>query len=135
MTENEKIIHILENSKTVAVVGFSRRQSRAGHYVPAFLHGKGYRIIPINPHITQPVWGEPPYASLDDVPDAVDLVLIFQRSENVPPFVDQAVAMGAKYVWMQLGIAHDGAKVVAENAGIPVVMDKCALIEYRKLIH
>jgi predicted CoA-binding protein len=132
MFDNQPIEKILRNAKTIAVVGFSSRTSRAGYYVPAYLKQKGYRIIPINPYLEDGL-GEKAYASLTDVPEEVDLVLIFQRSQKVPPFVDQAIQIGAKAVWMQLGIAHAEAAEAARAAGLDVVQDACMLVEHRRL--
>ncbi len=127
----QPINKILQTAKTIAVVGFSSRQSRAGYYVPAYLREYGYRIIPVNPNLETGL-GEKAYASLADIPEPVDLVLIFQRSENVPPFVDQAIQIGAKAVWMQLGIAHEEAAATARQAGLDVVQNACMLVEHRR---
>jgi uncharacterized protein len=121
---------ILRDTKTIAVVGFSRRESRAGYYVPAYLQGAGYRIIPVNPYLEEGL-GERAYASLYDIPEAVDLVLLFQRSENVPPFVDEAIAIGAKGVWMQTGISNAAAAQAARAAGLDVVQNRCMMVEHR----
>ena len=86
---------IMKNSKTIAVVGLSSRPSRAGYYVPAYLQQNGYRIIPVNPNLAEAL-GEKAYARLSDIREPVDLVLIFQRSDNVPPFVDEAIQIGAR---------------------------------------
>lgn len=122
---------ILKETQTIAVVGLSSRPERAGHYVPAYLQEAGYRIIPVNPTLTEAL-GETAYPDLLHVPDRVDLVLIFQRSENVPPFVDQAIAIGAKSVWMQQGIIHHTAAETAREAGLQVVMDACMMVEHRR---
>lgn len=122
---------ILKDTRTIAVVGLSSRLERAGHYVPAYLQQAGYRIIPVNPSLDQAL-GEKAYPDLQAVPEAVDLVLIFQRSENVPPFVEQAVAIGARAVWMQQGIVHQGAAEIAQQAGLMVVMDACMMVEHQK---
>jgi predicted CoA-binding protein len=127
----ETVATLLDNTHTIAVVGLSSRPERAGQYVPAYLQRHGYRIIPVNPHLTQAL-GERAYAQLTDIPQAVDLVLIFQRSENVPPFVDQAIAIGAKAVWMQSGIAHEAAAAKARAAGLQVVQDRCMMVELRR---
>ncbi len=132
MNQLKHIQKILNSTKTIAVVGMSNKPERAGYYVPAYLQEQGYRIIPVNPFLHAPVLGETAYASLNEVPDLVDLVLIFQRSENVPPFVDQAIEMGAKAVWMQLGIEHQEAAEKARTAGLDVVMDACMLVEHRQ---
>lgn len=121
---------IMKEIETIAVVGLSSRKTRAGYYVPAYLQQNGYRIIPVNPNLTEAL-GERAYARLSDVPEPVDLVLIFQRSENVPPFVDEAIQIGAKAVWMQLGIAHPEAAAKAQAAGLDVVQNACLMVEHR----
>lgn len=131
MTDTDIIKKILREAQTIAVVGFSSRESRAGYYVPAYLQKQGYRIIPVNPSL-QAGLGERAYRSLSDIPEPVDLVLLFQRSENVPPFVDEAIEIGAPAVWMQLGIAHAGAAEKARAAGMDVVQDACMLVEHRR---
>jgi len=130
LSENT-IDEILRQTNSIAVVGFSRRESRAGYYVPAYLQRQGYRIIPVNPAVEEGL-GERAYASLDDLPAPPDLVLLFQRSENVPPFVDQAIAIGAKAVWMQSGIANAAAAQKAREAGLDVVQDRCMMVEHRR---
>jgi predicted CoA-binding protein len=128
---NDQVItKILNETKTIAVVGFSRSPSKAGYYVPAYLQGQGYRIIPVNPNLAEGL-GVPAYPSLKDIPEPVDLVLIFQRSENVPPFVDQAIAIGAKGVWMQSGIANAQAAQQARASGLDVVQNHCMMVEHR----
>ncbi len=127
---NETALKIMREAKTIAVVGLSQRPSRAGYYVPAYLQEQGYRIIPVNPNLDEAL-GEKAYASLADIPEPVDLVLIFQRSENVPPFVDQAIAIGAKSVWMQLGISNATAAAKAKTAGLDVVENACLLVEHK----
>ncbi len=126
----DQMIKIMAETKTIAVVGISSRPSRAGHYVSAYLQQQGYRIIPVNPFLDEAL-GEKAYATLSEVPDPIDLVLIFQRSENVPPFVDEAIQIGAKAVWMQLGIAHADAAQKARAAGLEVVENACMLVEHR----
>jgi predicted CoA-binding protein len=121
---------IMKEVETIAVVGLSSRKTRAGYYVPAYLQQNGYRIIPVNPNLTEAL-GERAYARLSDVPEPVDLALIFQRSENVPPFVEEAIQIGAKAVWMQLGIAHPEAAAKAQAAGLDVVQNACLMVEHR----
>lgn len=128
--DNEVIEKVLRESKRIAVVGFSRSRSKAGYYVPAYLQRQGYRIIPVNPYLQEGL-GEPAYPTLEDIPEPVDLVLIFQRSENVPPFVDEAIAIGAKGIWMQSGIAHEEAAAKARAAGLDVVQNRCMMVEHR----
>jgi predicted CoA-binding protein len=129
--ENDAIDHVLANTKTIAVVGFSRRSTRAGYYVPAYLQENGYRIIPVNPYLDEAL-GETAYPELQSIPEPVDLVLIFQRSENVPPFVEGAIDIGAQAVWMQQGIANEAAAQMARAAGLEVVQDACMMVEHRR---
>lgn len=122
---------VLRESKVVAVVGLSDRPDRPSHGVAKYMQEHGYRIIPVNPKLTEPVLGEQPYARLEDVPEHVDVVDIFRRAVDVPPVVDGAIRIGASAVWMQLGISHGEAAAKAETAGMRVVMDKCMAIEHR----
>ncbi|MCL4867720.1 MAG: CoA-binding protein [Anaerolineae bacterium] len=128
---DETMIQIMQTCQTIAVVGFSRYTAKAGYYVPAYLQKQGYRIIPVNPNLETGL-GEKAYAALAGIPEPVDLVLLFQRSENVPPFVTQAITIGAKAVWMQLGIKHEGAAAAARAAGLAVVQDTCMLVAHRQ---
>jgi predicted CoA-binding protein len=121
---------IMVETETIAVVGFSSKTHRAGYYVPAYLAQQGYTIIPVNPTLTEEL-GQPAYPTLTAIPDPVDLVLIFQRSENVPPFVDEAIEIGANAVWMQLGITNESAAAKARAAGLDVVMDACMMVDHR----
>ena len=121
----------MREARNIAVVGFSSRQARAGYYVPAYLQQQGYRIIPVNPYLEEGL-GQKAYPDLKSVPEPVDLVLLFQRSENVPPFVDEAIAISAKAVWMQLGIANEKAAAKARAAGLDVVQNACLLVEHRR---
>lgn len=131
MFQHQIINKILAETKTIAVVGFSSKAHKAGFYVPEYLQKQGYRIIPVNPNIDSGL-DEPAFATLSAIPEPVDLVLIFQRSENVPPFVDEAIAIDAKSVWMQLGISHEAAAAKAKAAGLNVVQDACMLVEHQK---
>lgn len=131
MRQNQPVDKILREAKTIAVVGFSSNQQRAGYYVPAYLRRHGYTIYAVNPNVSEGLGGDPAYATLADVPDPIDLVLLFQRGENVPPFVDQAIAVGAKAVWMQLGIANEEAAAKATAAGLDVVQDACMMVEHK----
>jgi uncharacterized protein len=123
---------LLKTARTIAVVGLSDNPERDSHRVAAYLQLHGYRIIPVNPAVAS-VLGEKAYARLEDVPEMIDIVDIFRRPEAVPPIVDSAIAIGAKAVWMQLGIAHNAAADKARTAGLQVVMNKCILIEHRRL--
>jgi predicted CoA-binding protein len=128
---DETIERILDETETIAVVGLSSRQSRAGYYVPAYLRRQGYRIIPVNPHLHEAL-DEKAYPDLLSVPDEVDLVLLFRRSEHIPPFVDQAIEIGADAIWMQSGIVNEEAAEKARAAGLDVVMDACMMVEHRR---
>lgn len=121
---------ILAETRTIAVVGFSSRPSRAGYYVPEYLQTQGYTIIPVNPNLSAGL-GQPAYPDLASIPQPVDLVLIFRRSEEAPPVVEEAIAIGAKAVWMQSGIVNEAAAARAREAGLLVVMDACMLVEHR----
>ncbi len=122
---------ILRSAKTIAVVGLSNRRSRASYGVSGYLQSVGYRVIPVNPNETS-VLGETAYATLDDVPEKIDIVDIFRRSEFVPEVVDAAIRVGAKAVWMQEDVIHEAAAEKARAAGLDVVMDRCILKEHRK---
>ena len=112
----------LANASTIAVVGISPRPERPSHYVALYLQEQGYRIIPVNPML-ETVLGERCYPDLKSVPERVDMVNIFRRSEHVGPIVDDAIAIGAKYVWMQDGGVDEAAAARAKEAGLLVVMD------------
>ena len=124
---------ILEKSKVIAVVGLSPKPERDSHEVAKYLQGQGYRIVPVNPR-ADTILGEKSYPDLASIPEEVDVVDIFRRSDDVPPVVDQAIAIGAKAVWMQLGIVNEGAAAKAREAGLGVVMDRCMLVEHRNLV-
>jgi predicted CoA-binding protein len=123
---NEEIRHLLTTAKTIAVVGLSSNPQRASHGVARFLQAQGYRVIPVNPKETQ-VLGEKAYASLDEVPEAVDIVDVFREPSAVPAIVEAAIRKGARAVWMQLGVVHEEAAARARQAGLVVVMDRCIL--------
>jgi uncharacterized protein len=127
----ETIRAILEKYRTLAVVGLSSRTSRPSFGVTAYMQAHGYRIIPVNPNETF-VLGEKAYRSLDDVPEALDVVVVFRRSESVPDVVEGAIRKGAKVVWMQEGVIHEEAARRAREAGIAVIQDRCILKEHAK---
>ena len=126
------IREILETGHTIAVVGLSSRRFRASYGVSEYMQSAGYRIIPVNPRETS-VLGEKAYASLEEVPEKVDIVNIFRRPEFVPEIVEAAIRKGAGAVWMQEGVVHEEAGRRAEEAGLDVVMDRCVLKEHRRL--
>ena len=112
----------LQNSKTIAVVGLSGDPDRISFRVTRYMQEQGYRIIPVNPMVEE-VLGETSYPDLRSVPEPIDMVNIFRRSELVPPVVDQAIEVGVKYIWMQDGVINPESAAKAEAAGIPVIMD------------
>jgi predicted CoA-binding protein len=124
---------ILQTSRTIAVVGASTKPGRDSGRIAKFLLDKGYRVVPVNP-MYQEVLGLPCYPDLRAVPLAIDLVDVFRRSDRVLPIVEDAVAIGARTVWMQFGVVNSEAASLAERAGLRVVMDRCIAIEYNQLI-
>ncbi len=130
--DDEKKIQIYKNSKIIAVVGMSTRPTRPAHSVTAFLMEKRYRIIPVRPGVDE-ILGKKAYPDLMSIPDTIDVVLIFQRSEEVPPIVEQAITIGAMVIWIQQGIVNESAASSARNAGLDVVMDSCMRVEHRRL--
>jgi uncharacterized protein len=129
INSREAISKILEDCRTIAVVGLSSNPGRASNGVAGYMKQQGYKIIPVNPNETK-VFGETSYSSLADVPVKVDLVDVFRRSEDAGAVVDQAIKIGAKAVWLQEGVIdHDAAKR-AQDAGLLVVMDRCWLKEH-----
>ncbi len=128
----EELRQILAASKTIAVVGLSNKPDRPSNEIAAYLKAQGYRIIPVNPTITEAL-GERAYASLREIPGGVDVVEVFRKSEDVPPIVADAIVIGAKVVWMQEGIVHEEAAARARAAGLKVVMDTCMRATHRAL--
>lgn len=126
------IVHLLKTAHTVAVVGLSPNRFRPAYTVASYLQDQGYRVIPVNPGAGE-VLGEKGYPSLTSIPDPIDIVDIFRRSEFVPDIVDEAIMIGARAVWMQLGIVNEVAAEKARRAGLVVVMDRCLHIEHARL--
>lgn len=134
LTADADIKALLEGARTIALVGASDRPDRPSYGVMARLQSHGYRVIPVNPQITgEHVHGEFVFRDLDQLGDPIDIVDIFRRSDAVGPIVDQAIAVGAKAVWMQLGVVDQAAAARAEAAGLQVVMDRCPAIEIPRL--
>jgi hypothetical protein len=131
----DSIAQILRTSKTIAVVGLSGRPERPSFGVSEYMQSAGYRIIPVNPGETE-VLGEKCYPRLEDIPEEVDIVNIFRRSEFVPEIVESAIRIGARAVWMQEGVMHPAAAERARQAGLFVVMNSCILKEHiRRVAH
>ncbi|WP_053375589.1 CoA-binding protein [Paenibacillus sp. FJAT-27812] len=124
----EQIKGILEKSTTVAVVGLSDNPERVSYMVSEAMQAKGYTIIPVNPN-ADTILGQKSYASLKDIPVPVDIVNVFRRSEYTPPVAEEAVAIGAKTFWLQLGIVSEEAAAIAAAGGLEVIMDRCIKVE------
>ncbi|MSO88885.1 MAG: CoA-binding protein [Rhodospirillaceae bacterium] len=128
------LCQILRDTRVIAVVGASPNWNRPSYFAMKYLQGKGYRTIPVNPSaVGEEILGEKVYATLADIPERVDIVNIFRRSETVGSIVDDAITIGAKVVWMQLGVRNPEAAARAEAAGLTVVMNHCVKIEYGRL--
>jgi predicted CoA-binding protein len=127
-----QISEILRVGRTIAVVGLSAKRYRPSYGVAEYLQRAGYRVIPVNPHETE-VLGEKCYPDVESVPEPIDIVDIFRRSEFVPEIVEAAIRKGAKVVWMQEGVIHEEAARRAREAGLEVVMDRCILKDHRRL--
>src|ERR1700761_8862628 len=129
-----KIRRILSTVRTIAMVGASSNWNRPSYFVMKYLQGKGYRVIPVNPGTAgQDLLGERIYPNLRDIPDKIDMVDVFRASDSVGPIMDDAIAIGAPVVWMQLGVRNDEAAAKGEAAGIEVIMNRCPKIEFGRL--
>jgi predicted CoA-binding protein len=127
-----QIRHLLATSRTIAVVGLSPKESRPSNMVARYLLSAGFRVIPVNPG-QETILGLPCYPDLAAIPEPVDIVDIFRRADEVGPVVDEAIAMGAKAVWMQEGIVNEAAATTARMAGLTVVMDRCIKTDHQQL--
>jgi hypothetical protein len=128
-SEAEHITELLRSAKTIAIVGLSDSPNRTSYGVSQYMQSQGYRIIPVNPAITESL-GEKAYPTLSDVPEKIDIVNVFRRSEFVPEVVEEAIRLGVPASWMQEGVVHEEAAEKARVAGIIVVMDRCILKEH-----
>jgi len=134
LTDDQDICALLQEARTIALVGASDRPDRPSYGVMKRLQDHGYRVIPVNPQITgEHVHGEFVFRELGQLGDPIDIVDIFRRSDAVGPIVDEAIAIGAKAVWMQLGVVNEEAAARAEAAGLKVVMNRCPAIELPRL--
>ncbi|HLF05592.1 MAG TPA: CoA-binding protein, partial [Thermoplasmata archaeon] len=130
---DEELSGILRSARTIAVVGISEDPAKPSHSVPAYLSTKGYRIIPVNPKL-ESVLGQRAFPDLKSIPEKVDVVQVFRRTDAVPPIVEEAIAIGAKVVWMQSGIIHEESAERARQSGLQVVMDACMRSSHQRLI-
>jgi uncharacterized protein len=130
---DEEIIEILRPPKTIAVVGISDKPERESYAVAEYIQDQSYRVVPVNPMVER-VLDRPCYPSLRDIPEQIDIVDIFRRPDAVPEIVDQAIEIGAKVVWMQLGVVHEAAAEKAQQAGVKVIMDRCIKREHLRLL-
>ena len=134
LTADADIAELLTDARTIALIGASDRPDRASYGVMRFLQEQGYRVIPVNPRMTgEHVHGEYIWRELSQIGEPIDIVDIFRKSEEVGPIVDQAIAVGAKAIWMQLGVENAEAAAKAEAAGLKVVMNHCPKIEIARL--
>jgi len=132
MVDVATIRRILEENRTIAVVGLSANESRPSFFAAKYMQDHGYRIIPVNPNYDE-ILGETCYPDLESIPEPVDIVDVFQRSDVVVPIAKSAVAIGAKVLWMQLTVINEEAAQIATDAGLEVVMDRCVKIEYARI--
>ena len=128
---SDPVLDLLRFTKTIAIVGLSSNATRPSHEVSAYLQSVGYRIIPVNPNERE-VLGQKCYPRLEDIPDAIDIVDVFRRCEEIHPIIDSAIAIHAKAVWLQLGIVNSSACEAARTAGLFAVEDACVLLEHKK---
>jgi uncharacterized protein len=132
--DRQEIRDLLDRSRTVAVVGLSDRSYRTSHAIAQALQGFGYNIFPVNPNLEEPVLGEQPYERVADIPTPVDIVDVFRRSEKVMPVAKDAVAAGAKVLWLQSGVINEEAAAYATEHGLTVIMDRCIKVDYASLV-
>ncbi|MDM0108639.1 CoA-binding protein [Variovorax sp. J22R24] len=131
---NAEIAPLLKRTRTIAVVGLSPKPHRTSHGVAQYMKSAGYRIIPVNPNASE-VFGEKAYPTLTAAAEVeqIDLIDVFRNAEDVPPVIDEAIAIGAPAVWLQLGIRHEAAAAKARAAGLEVVQDRCIMVEHSRL--
>jgi len=132
MSLDQEIINIIKESKTIAMVGMSTDPNKDAHRIPKYLKDVGYRIIPVNPNAKE-ILGEKSYPSLEEIPFKIDIIDIFRPSEQTPAVVTDAVKLNPRLIWLQRGISHNQSKMIADEHRIPIVMDRCLMVEHRKL--
>ncbi len=133
LTTDDELKKLLTESKTIAVVGASPKPWRDSGSISNFLNKKGYNVFPVNPRYEE-IYGMKCYPDLKSLPEKIDVVNIFRNPDEVEPVIDEAIAVGAKSVWMQLGVINEAAAEKAQQAGLDVVMDRCISIEYSALM-
>lgn len=129
-----QIRDLLAGARNVAVVGLSDKPYRTSHAIARALQGFGFKIYPVNPNLSGPVLGEEPYATVEKIPDTIDIVDVFRSSEKVMPVAKDAVAAGARALWMQSGVVNEEAAAYAKEHGLIVVMDRCTKVDYASLV-
>lgn len=132
MSDINTLRRVLRESRTIAVVGLSADWYRPSYFAAKYMQEHGYRIIPVNPKYPE-ILGEKSYPSLSAIPVPIDLVDVFRKPADTPAIAEEAVAIGAKALWLQIGVINEAARQIAENAGLTVVMDRCVKIEYARL--
>ena len=132
MSEIRVLKQVLQENRTIAVVGLSADWFRPSYFAAKYMQEHGYRIVPVNPKYPE-ILGEACYPSLSAIPHSVDMVDVFRKPADTPDIANQAVAIGAKVLWLQLGVVNEQAQTIAEQAGLTVVMDRCVKIEHARL--
>jgi predicted CoA-binding protein len=131
---DEYLRSVLDRARTIAMVGASPHWNRPSYFAMKYLQGKGFRVIPVNPRaVGETILGEAVYGDVKDISERIDMVDVFRNSEAAGPLADDAIAIGAKVLWMQIGVRNDAAAARAEAAGLQVVMNRCPKIEYSRL--
>ena len=131
---DEYLRSVLDRARIIAMVGASPHWNRPSYFAMKYLQGKGFRVIPVNPRaVGETILGETVYGDLKDISERIDMVDVFRNSEAAGPLADDAIAIGAKVLWMQIGVRNDAAAARAEAAGLQVVMNRCPKIEYSRL--
>lgn len=126
-------LRILTTHRTIAMVGLSADPMRPSHFAAIYMQAEGYDIVPVNPRYAgQTILGQPVYASLSDIPRPIEIVDVFRKPADVPPIAEEAIAIGAKVLWLQLGVVNEEAAAAARAAGLDVVMDRCVKIEHAR---
>ena len=132
MSDIQTLRHILGETRSLAVVGLSADWFRPSNFAAKYMQAHGYRVIPVNPRYEE-ILGEKCYPDLASIPEKVDMVDVFRRPEQCPDIARQAVAIGARFLWLQIGVVSEAARQIAADAGLEVVMDRCVKIEYARL--